>query len=268
MGGLSLAQEDVSTLFPVSSPARPPEPVTSRRRPLERGLRMFLTQRTTRWDCSFRWLDTVFHGQYLPSLKLNKLRRHKQRFEKIATTVVLDKDETTMRWNCMSKALCLLQITVEHQDCPYFTVFVTIKTSSQSISITLLQILLKLHERRGGYWRKKPPWKILIEQFLVPRNTAASKVGNGVISLLWQLRCHCNPDHNKFPSLSYTTVVPIFPYLCLWRRSLCSNVGGIDPEKLYRATLNNHRRSKRFHWDRSLVKKSHWNEFPPFLSIT
>ena len=106
--------------------------------------------------CSFRWLDTVFHGQYLTSLKLNKLRRHKQRFEKIATTVVLDKDETTMRWNCMSKALCLLQITVEHQDCPYFTVFVTIKTSSQSISITLLQISLKLHERRGGYWRKSP----------------------------------------------------------------------------------------------------------------
>ena len=29
----------------------------------------------------------------------------------------------------------------------------------------------------------------------------------------------------------------IFPKLCLWRRSLCSNLGGIDPEKLYRATL-------------------------------
>ena len=29
------------------------------------------------------WLDTVFQGQYL----------HKQRFEKIATTVVSDKDE-------------------------------------------------------------------------------------------------------------------------------------------------------------------------------
>ena len=30
----------------------------------------------------------------------------------------------------------------------------------------------------------------------------------------------------------------IFPKLCLWRRSLCSNLGGIDPEKLYRATLS------------------------------
>ena len=32
-------------------------------------------------------------------------------------------------------------------------------------------------------------------------------------------------------------MVSVFPNLCLWRRSLRSNVGGIDPEKLYRATL-------------------------------
>ena len=30
----------------------------------------------------------------------------------------------------------------------------------------------------------------------------------------------------------------IFPKLCLWRRSLSSNLGGIGPEKLCRATLN------------------------------
>ena len=78
---------------------------------------------------------------------------------------------------------------------------------------------------------------IFEEQFLVPRYTAASKMGNSVISLLCQLRCRCNPDHNKFPSSFNTTVVAIFPKLCLWRRSLCSNLGGIDPEKLYRATL-------------------------------
>ena len=36
----------------------------------------------------------------------------------------------------------------------------------------------------------------------MPRNIAASKIGNGVISLLWQLRCHCIPDHDKFSSLS------------------------------------------------------------------
>ena len=46
-----------------------------------------------------------------------------------------------------------------------------------------------------------------------------------------------HPDHNKFSSLCNTTVVAIFPKLFLWRRSLCSNLGGIGPEKLYRATL-------------------------------
>ena len=33
-------------------------------------------------------------------------------------------------------------------------------------------------------------------------------------------------------------MVAIFPKLCFWRRSLCSNLGGIDPEKLSRATLS------------------------------
>ena len=143
-----------------------------------------------------------------------------------------------MTWNCMLKALRLVHITVEHQDYQFFTVFLTIKTSSQNITITLLQISLKLHEHRGGYWKKKLQWTILEEQFPVPRNTAVSKIGNGVISLLCQLRCHCNPDHNKVSSLSKTTVVLISPNLCKWRRSLRSNLGGIDPEKLYRATLS------------------------------
>ena len=154
------------------------------------------------------------------------------------------KIETTMRWNCMSKALHFLQITAKQQYCPFFTVFLTINTLSQNISITLLQISLNLYEHRGYYWRKKLPWMIYEEQFSVPRYTAASKIGNSVISLLWQLRCSCNPDHNKFSSLSNTTVVAIFPKLCLWQRTLCSNLGGIGPEKLYRATLKNylHRR--------------------------
>ena len=57
------------------------------------------------------------------------------------------------------------------------------------------------------------------EQFPVPRNTAASEIANSVISLLWQLRCRWNPNHNKFSSLSDTTVVAIFSNLCL-----CSSV--------------------------------------------
>ena len=51
----------------------------------------------------------------------------------------------------MSKALRFLQITAEHQDCPFFTVFLTIKKLSQNISITLSQIPLKLHKHRGRY---------------------------------------------------------------------------------------------------------------------
>ena len=78
-------------------------------------------------------------------------------------------------WNYMSKALRFLQITAEHQDCPFFTVFLNIKTLSQNISITLLQNSLKLHEHRGRYWRKKLSWTILEEQFPVSWNTAASK---------------------------------------------------------------------------------------------
>ena len=57
----------------------------------------------------------------------------------------------------MSKALRFLQITAEYQDCSFFTVFLTIKTLSQDISITLLQISLKPHSHRGGYLRKKQP---------------------------------------------------------------------------------------------------------------
>ena len=65
-----------------------------------------------------------------------------------------------MRWNCISNALCFLQKMAKHRDCPVFTVFLTIKTSSQNNFITLLQISLKLLEHRGSYWRKKFPWPV------------------------------------------------------------------------------------------------------------
>ena len=38
----------------------------------------------------------------------------------------------------------------------------------------------------------------------------AQIISNGVITLLWQLRCHCNPDLNNFLPLSNTAVVVIF----------------------------------------------------------
>ena len=36
-------------------------------------------------------------------------------------------------------------------------------------------------------------------------------------------------------------MVSAFPKHCLWRRGLCSNLGGTGPEKLYRATLTHER---------------------------
>ena len=43
-------------------------------------------------------------------------------------------------------------------------------------------------------------------------------------------------------------MVLIFPNLCLWRRSLRSNLGGIDFEKLYRVTLKHVSTYNIFNW--------------------
>ena len=59
-----------------------------------------------------------------------------------------------------------------------------------------------------------------------------SKVGSGVILMLWQLWCHCNSDHDKFSF----TVVAIFPNVCLWRRSLCSNLENCIEPTSYAST--------------------------------
>ena len=82
-------------------------------------------------------------------------------FIPVYITIIHDLSHTFFKRNYyevklhVKSALRFLQITAKHQDCPFFTVFLTIKTSSQNISITLLQISLKLREHRGGYCRKK-----------------------------------------------------------------------------------------------------------------
>ena len=137
------------------------------------------------------------------------------------------------QWETEMWLLCLRNIKATE---------VGLKSFDQNFSFctnfTISELTQKLHEHPGRCWRKNLLWTIFEEQFPVPRYTAAGKIGNSIISLLWQLRCRCNPDHNKFPSLSNTIVVTISLNLCLWQRSLCSNLGGIDPEKLYRATLS------------------------------
>ena len=55
----------------------------------------------------------------------------------------------------MSKALRFLQIMAKLLDFPFLTVFLTVKTSSQTISIKLSQILLKLCKHREDRIDKK-----------------------------------------------------------------------------------------------------------------
>ena len=43
------------------------------------------------------------------------------------------------------------------------------------------------------FMKEKLRLTLLEEKFPVPWNTGAGKIGYGVISLLWQLRCHSNP---------------------------------------------------------------------------
>ena len=53
-----------------------------------------------------------------------------------------------------------------------------------------------------------------------------------------QLRCHCNPDHNKFLSLSNTAVVGyLSKSLFMATKFMLNDLGGTDPEKPYRAIL-------------------------------
>ena len=47
-------------------------------------------------DVLLRWLDTVFQGQYLPSLSINNVSINKDLEIKIAPTVVLDNDENLL----------------------------------------------------------------------------------------------------------------------------------------------------------------------------
>ena len=84
-----------------------------------------------------------------------------------------------MRRNCISKALCFLQITAEHQDCPFFTVSLTIKISRY-----------RSHRSRSSFTNveaaigEKAPVNDFGRTVPGARNTAASIIVNGVILLL------------------------------------------------------------------------------------
>ena len=99
--------------------------------------------------------------------------------------------------------------------------------------------LLNTEAAIGGKSSREPFWK----KFPVLRNTAASEIGSSINSLLQQLRCNCNPNHNKFSSFSYTAVVVIF---------FKSLLMAIDPENNYRAPLTD----DDYHGSKTLLKRN------------
>ena len=152
-------------------------------------------------------------------------------------TLVFKKIETTMRWNCLSKTLRFLQIMAKHQ--PFFTVFLTIKTSSQNISITLLQFSLKLYQQRGDIGGKS-----YLERFW-KNSSQHREVLLQVKQVMASFRCYVNcyviatmVILTNFHLYLIQLWWQFLQNLCLRRRSLYSNLGDIDAEKLYRATLN------------------------------
>ena len=91
-----------------------------------------------------------------------------------------------MKSNRISNVVPFLLVMVFHQDCPLLTVFLFIKTSSQSISLTptdfaqtlrILRQLFNEHAAVNDFGKRLP----------VSRNAAARKIGNDVISLLLHL---------------------------------------------------------------------------------
>ena len=116
--------------------------------------------------------------------------------------------------------------------------FLTIKSSSQNISITLALTDSALTSRGDRIGEKSSR-----ERFC--KNSSRCQkillqvmaVGNGVIFLTTPIGCHCNPDHDKFHWAVSNTTGGIFLNVCLWRHNLRSHLEGIDPEKLYLATF-------------------------------
>ena len=108
----------------------------------------------------------------------------------------------------------------------YFFVFLSIKTSSQNISIMLLQIspFTNIEAAIGGKSSRKRFWKNSSQC----QKILHSKQNSRMASFCWYDNPDVIPTVIKFSSMSNTTVVAIIPNLCLWRRSLCSNLGGID----------------------------------------
>ena len=87
----------------------------------------------------------------------------------------------------MSKALRFVQITAKHQDFPFLTVFLIIKTSFQNISITLLRFCLNFTNIEATVLEKKAPVNDFV-RFQMPRIIAEVK------QVMASFRCYDNSD--------------------------------------------------------------------------
>ena len=76
-----------------------------------------------------------------------------------------------MRCSCISKALRVLKITAQRQDCTVFAPFLTIKTSTQSISITSKRL----------FEEELSSSEEFLKNSFSAESMTASKIGNGVI---------------------------------------------------------------------------------------
>ena len=121
----------------------------------------------------------------------------------------------------MSKALRFVQITAKHQDFPFLTVFLIIKTSFQNISITLLRFCLNFTNIEAIVLEKNAPVNDFVT-FPMPRIIAEVK------QVMGSFRCYDSSD--VIATLMMTnfylnrTEVAIFPNVCLRRRSIYSDL--------------------------------------------
>ena len=139
-----------------------------------------------------------FSGSIPPKFK-QKPHHHKQRFG----IITHNRHHSCIRWRwkfVMIRVGMTSELSLQRNDAINHKNFIP-----KYLDNALTRWLLEEKAPRNDFGRTVPS---------AEKYCAASKIGNGV---------------NKFSSLSNTTVVAIIPNLCLWRRSLCSNLGGIDP---------------------------------------
>ena len=124
---------------------------------------------------NLRWFERVFQGQYFPSLSINYVAINKD-LKKLPPQLYYIKMKIC--YNQGYNDIGTVTITKWPHDLfyllPYFSALGTVLVGASFSSNSRLNVR-EVKQNLGG---KKVLSTILEEQFLVPRNTAASKIGN------------------------------------------------------------------------------------------